>query len=101
MLKKFIGIIAALAVAAPLVMPAVASANATTRAVARQFSRQVHNRASLRGIRVYGTSLSCRADGGGYYNCVGTYTGSLGKYGIYVDITPYNWHTVGSWWRIG
>jgi hypothetical protein len=99
MTKKLATLGAALAVAAPLALPALASATAPS-AVARSYSVQIHNRGRVAGIRIVGTRVRCASDGGGNYECFGTYTALISgrhyTYGSYIKDSPRGWHTIGT-----
>lgn len=97
--RHFIAVLAVFAALAAIPAAASASLWSVQSAVARDFGRQVRNNASLSGIRVLSTSVTCRSVGGGVYNCLGKYTVSKGgyraQYGIYIRATNYAYHTVG------
>lgn len=101
-MKKFIAVLFAVGAVTPAIAPAVASASvwSVQTRVARQFDRQVRNNASLRGFSVISTSVTCRAAGGGVYQCLGKATdridGQIVRVGIYITATNYGWHTRGS-----
>jgi hypothetical protein len=99
-MKKIIAVAVA---ATTLAIPAVASASSTsgiTAFVKQGYSTQLRNRARLAGYTVVGVNVRCLSDGGSYYSCYATYTlrqyGDYFKYGIYINVTPTNWHTVGN-----